>query len=253
VKGYGLIGDVLVSEKKLDDIDRRLSQLGEARLSTVTELMKGMGIGAPDQVLEALGYEVKWYGLDQDKSHNLQEKNTANQTLNSIGSRFNLRSRPQKVNYKGRWFEGWLSQFDWFFEEIGSGIRALVEKFVETPYFFYSEQDMHAYLYHKLISGKFGEFFVKTHFGDKSVLLHKEYPTLRIYPGRRRGHFELAIIDPKYASESHWRMQVREPPYSRHRLKAAFEFGLNAIGITRLDLTHFRKDFERPTNAENKV
>jgi len=146
-----------------------------------------------------------------------------------------------------------LSQFDWFFEEISSGIRALVEKFIEMPYFFYSEQDMHAYLYHKLISGKLGEFFVETHFGDKSVLLHKEYPTLRIYPGGRRGHFDLGIIDPEYASESHWRMQVREPPYSRHRLKAAFEFGLNAIGTTRLDLTHFRKDLERLTNAKNKV
>jgi len=48
-------------------------------------------------------------------------------------------------------------------------------------------------------------------------------------------------------------MQVKEPPYYRHRLKAAFEFGLNAIGTTRLDLRHFRKDVERLTNAENKV
>jgi len=146
-----------------------------------------------------------------------------------------------------------LSNFDWFFKEVGSRIKALVEKFMEMPYFFYSEQDMHAYLYHKLISGKLGEFFVETHFGDKSILLHKEYPTLRTYPGGRRGHFDLAIIDPEHASESHWRMQVREPPYSRHRLKAAFEFGLNAIGTTRLDLTHFRKDLERLTNPKNKV
>ena len=97
-----------------------------------------------------------------------------------------------------------LSDFDWLFEEVGSAIRALIEKFIEMPYFFYSEQDMHAYLYHKLISGKLGEFFVETRFGDKSVLLHKEYPTLRIYPRRRRGrrgHFDLAIIDPEYASE----------------------------------------------------
>jgi len=157
---------------------------------------------------------------------------------------------------KGRWVEGLLSEFDWIFEEVSSAIRVLIEKFIEMPYFFYSEQDMHAYLYHKLISGKLGEFFVETHFVDKSVLLHKEYPTLRMYPGRRRGrrgHFDLAIIDPEYVSESHWRMQVREPPYSRHRLKAAFEFGLNAIGTTRLDLTHFRKDLERLTNAENEV
>ena len=68
VKGYRLVGDVLVSEKKLDDIDRRLSQLGEASLSTATELLQDMGIEAANQVLEALGYEVKWYGLDQDKA-----------------------------------------------------------------------------------------------------------------------------------------------------------------------------------------
>ena len=68
MKGYRLTGDVLVSEKKLDDIDRRLSQLGEASLSTVTELMQNIGIGALNQMLEALGYDVKWYGLDQDKA-----------------------------------------------------------------------------------------------------------------------------------------------------------------------------------------
>jgi len=31
-----------------------------------------------------------------------------------------------------------VSEFDWLFEEVGSGVRALVEKFVEMPYFFYS-------------------------------------------------------------------------------------------------------------------
>jgi predicted adenine nucleotide alpha hydrolase (AANH) superfamily ATPase len=110
-----------------------------------------------------------------------------------------------------------LSEFDWFSEEVGSAIRVLVEKFIEMPYFFYSEQDMHAYLYHKLISGKLGELFVETYFGDKSVLLHKEYHKLRIYHGGRRRHFDLAIIDPEYASESHWRMQVKQLPYSIHR------------------------------------
>ena len=60
-----------------------------------------------------------------------------------------------------------MSEFDWFFEEVGSAIRVLVGRFIEMPYFFYSEQDMHAYLYHKFISGKLGEFFVETHFGDK--------------------------------------------------------------------------------------
>jgi hypothetical protein len=68
VKGYRLIGDLLVSEKKLDDIDRRVGQLGEAKLSAATELIQAMGIEAPHQVLVALGYTVKWDGLDQDKA-----------------------------------------------------------------------------------------------------------------------------------------------------------------------------------------
>lgn len=150
-----------------------------------------------------------------------------------------------------------LSDFDWIFRELASGIKALVDRFVESPYFFYSEQDMHAYLYHKLISGKLGEVFVETSFGDKTVLVHREYPTLGKYTGRKgtetRGHFDLAIIDPEHTFESHWRMQFNEPPYARHRLKAAVEFGLNATGTTRLDLSHFRKDFARLTDPANMV
>ena len=141
---------------------------------------------------------------------------------------------------------------DWIYAEIGSGIKTLVEKFIATPYFFYSEQDMHAYLYHQLISGRLGSPLIDTCLGDRTVLIHREYPTLHAY-GRKRGHFDLAIIDPEHASESHWRMQVRAPPYAGHRLKAAMEFGLNAIGTTRLDLAHFRKDFERLIDPKNKV
>jgi hypothetical protein len=68
VEGYRLIGDVLVSERKLGEVESRLSQLGEARLSAVTDLIQAMGIGVPHRVLEALGYDVKWHGLDSDKA-----------------------------------------------------------------------------------------------------------------------------------------------------------------------------------------
>ena len=111
---------------------------------------------------------------------------------------------------------------------------------------------MHAYLYHRLISGRLGEFFVETSTGDRTVLLHREYPTLKTY-GRARGHFDLAVIDPADMSASHWRMQIRNPGYAKHRLKVAVEFGLNAIGTSRLDLTHFKKDLKRLTDPENKV
>ena len=75
-----------------------------------------------------------------------------------------------------------MSEFDWIFDEVSSGIKALIERFTQTPYFFYSEQDMHAYLYHRLISSKLGEFLVKSCFGDETVLIHREYPTLHGRP-----------------------------------------------------------------------
>ncbi len=73
LKGYRLIGDDLVSENKLEDVDRRLSQLGEAKLSTASGLMQEMGIENPQEVLEALGYSIKWHGLDQDKAQVYKE------------------------------------------------------------------------------------------------------------------------------------------------------------------------------------
>ena len=50
-----------------------------------------------------------------------------------------------------------LCESSWIFDEVRSGIKDLVDRFIDTPCFFYSEQDMHAYLYHKLISSKLGE------------------------------------------------------------------------------------------------
>ena len=90
-----------------------------------------------------------------------------------------------------------MPSFDWIIKEVESGIKALIEKFIQMPYFFYSEQDMQSYLYHKLISGRLGKHLVQNYFRDKSILLHREYPTLRKYSGTvrsKRGHFDLAIL-----------------------------------------------------------
>jgi hypothetical protein len=150
-----------------------------------------------------------------------------------------------------------MSEFAWIFQETGSAINALVERFIEKPYFFYTEHDIHAFLYHRLVSGKLGELFVETSSGDKTVLVHREYPTLNAYVGprgkRTRGHFDLSIIDPAHAAESHWRLRIKKPPYSRHAPKVAIEIGLNAIGTTRLDLKHFGKDFARLADPKNLV
>ena len=79
-----------------------------------------------------------------------------------------------------------MSEFAWIFQDTASAIKALIERFIEKPYFFYTEQDMHAFLYHKLISGKLGEYFVGTSSKDQTILVHKEYPTLKKYVGLAR-------------------------------------------------------------------
>jgi len=116
---------------------------------------------------------------------------------------------------------------------------------------------MHAYLYHKLVSGRLGEFIVETHRGDRTILVHLEYPTLNAYPGPRgkakRGHFDLAIIDPDHAPESDWRLTSKKPQYATHKPKVAVEFGLNEIGTPRFELEHFNKDFDRLTDPKNAV
>lgn len=144
---------------------------------------------------------------------------------------------------------------DWIFQEVGSAIKDLVERFFSEPFFFYTEQDMHAYLYHELITGRLGTERAVTSLGDTTVLVHREYPTLNKYPSESgkatRGHFDLAVIDPAEASKSHWRRQ--QPLYATHKPKVAVEIGLNEIGTTKFNLAHYNKDFTRLTDPENSV
>jgi len=67
-QGYRLIGDALVSEAKLARIDSRLSMLQEKMLSKAVRLIEEEGLGNSDLLLKALGYRVKWHGLDMEKA-----------------------------------------------------------------------------------------------------------------------------------------------------------------------------------------
>lgn len=63
-------------------------------------------------------------------------------------------------------------------------IEKVVEDFEAHPYMFYTEQDIHCYLYHLLYSK---EMFAKeydTSNNEKTIMFHKEYPTVIRY--RRR-------------------------------------------------------------------
>jgi hypothetical protein len=100
-----------------------------------------------------------------------------------------------------------------------AAIKSLVRRFRTHPYAFYTETDMHCYLYHRLYSGGLVNGLYRTIEGRDTILLHKEYPTFARYQrrqdgrleespaGRRRGAFDISIWDPRYIGEREHRKQ----------------------------------------------
>ena len=100
-----------------------------------------------------------------------------------------------------------------------AAIKSLVRRFRTHPYAFYTETDMHCYLYHRPYSGGLENGLYRTVEGRDTILLHKEYPTVARYQrrldgtleesleGRRRGAFDISIWDPRFISEREHRKQ----------------------------------------------
>jgi hypothetical protein len=129
--------------------------------------------------------------------------------------------RPQAVSE-----EAMVLQFE-------EAIKSLVSLFRKHPYVFYTETDMHCYLYHRLYAkGTFNGRF-KTGDNHETILLHKEFPTKARYrrqqdktlendpKARRRGRFDICIWDPK---------QVSSLGHREQRVLIAAELALDECG-----------------------
>lgn len=103
--------------------------------------------------------------------------------------------------------------------QFEAAIKSLVRRFRNHPYAFYTETDMHCYLYHRLYAGGLVNGLYPTADGHVTILLHKEYPTVARYrrgedgkleesaQGRRRGAFDISIWDPRFIAEREHRKQ----------------------------------------------
>ena len=69
-------------------------------------------------------------------------------------------------------------------------IRGLVERFEESPYFFYKESDAKCYLYQLLIGEEQFRKYYKTADGKDTCLVHTEYPSSGNLP------IDLVVLDP---------------------------------------------------------
>jgi hypothetical protein len=100
-----------------------------------------------------------------------------------------------------------------------AAIKSLVRRFRTHPYVFYTETDMHCYLYHRLYSAGLENGIYRTAEGRDTILLHKEYPTVARYrrledgkleespEGPRRGAFDICVWDPGFISKREHRRQ----------------------------------------------
>lgn len=141
------------------------------------------------------------------------------------------------------------------------GIDRLVQTFLDKPYSFYSENDLHCALYNLLdkmglnrdCRAKAGERVVT------STLLHKEYPTKGRYRRRNdgpshkvekgsRGHFDLCLWDPELAEE---RIIRRSGGVGEQRTLAAVELSLNEHH--KRFLWHVYWDWLKLCDPENEV
>lgn len=138
-------------------------------------------------------------------------------------------------------------------QKFEAAIKSLVQRFRNHPYAFYTETDMHCYLYHRLYSGGLGNGLYRTAEGHDTILLHKEYPTVARYvrtddgklhesiKGRRRGAFDISIWDPRFISERKHRKQ---------KVLCAAELALNECGTRN---PHTLNDFTKLAGPTNEI
>jgi len=128
-------------------------------------------------------------------------------------------------------------------------LERLGRKFIRYPHLFYTEADIHCYLYYLLYAGRTFKGLIETIDGEKTILLHKELPTIGRYirdsqgllvPSQKgaRGHFDIAIIDSVHSKRYDFKHQ---------RALIAVELGLDE------DIIHFKNDLVKLTDARNDV
>jgi hypothetical protein len=85
-----------------------------------------------------------------------------------------------------------------------------------NPYFFYTENDLHCFLFNEIFTSlPLSEWQCKIEYGRTSILIHKEYPTKMRYNAKalleergkaKRGHFDLCIWNPEKTEQRVFRV-----------------------------------------------
>ncbi|MCW4016975.1 MAG: hypothetical protein NWF06_11450 [Candidatus Bathyarchaeota archaeon] len=153
---------------------------------------------------------------------------------------------------------------------VFTGIKRTVNKFREHPCLFFTEMDIHSYLYHCLYSSKLE---VNTKDRVVTTCLHKEYPTnfrfdkksMRDYGldrEGRRGNYDFVVLNPNFVAEFDIQNVVnknvrdvearsRNEDKFRNELVAAIELKY-VINNKKQFIKEVKKDIEKLSLAQNR-
>jgi hypothetical protein len=140
----------------------------------------------------------------------------------------------------------------------------LINTFEKTPYFFYTENDLHTCLYHQMLSKlPLEEWKCETIEAKSSILLHKEYPTKERYDAKAlkqgvlkgaRGHFDLCIWNPEETRNRVFRVVGSTHFEKEQNTFIVVEFDLIEGNRTlRSALHHFKWDLLKLRGNKNEV
>ncbi len=146
-------------------------------------------------------------------------------------------------------------------ETVEAAISSLIDAFVHNPYLFYTENDLHCFLYREILNRlPIEDLRCRTQDGQQSFLLHKEYPTKLRYSAKglcqtplgARGHFDLCFWNPEKTEKRLFRVQHSTDFTKEQQTFIAIEFDL-IEGNRSLDsaLHHFKWDLLKL--GENEV
>jgi hypothetical protein len=150
-----------------------------------------------------------------------------------------------------------------FVQIVESAIDNLLMTFKKSPYFFYTESDLHCYLYNEIFNElPLEDWQCKTKDGESSILFHKEYPTKERYSAKNlqenvsrgaREHFDLCIWNPERTGERLFRARSTNFEEEQHTF-IAIEFDLIEGNASLKDaIHHFKWDLLKLRSAKNEV
>ena len=147
---------------------------------------------------------------------------------------------------------------------VEASIDDLIDIYKKTPYFFYTENDLHTYLYHQMCSKlPLEKWKCETNEAKSSILLHKEYPTKERYDAKAlkrgvlkgaRGHFDLCIWNPDDTRNRVFRVVGSTHFEKEQNTFIVVEFDL-IEGNRTLEsaLHHFKWDLLKLSSTKNEV